>query len=253
MGCGMTLPAGIELRCGDWRDALADVEMVDCLCSDPPYGQRTHEGQRHGRFDKVEPNCVDYKLSSRGLGYSAWTPGDVERFVSAWVPRIRGWFCAFASHDLVAAYQDHLEDMGFYAFAPISCVQHAMNVRLAGDGPSNWTTHLVVARPRTMRPWGALPGAYVGKSHDPGENALDRSKRAVAGAKPVWLMRAIIRDYTRPGDLVCDPCVGGGTTLLAAAIEGRRAIGAEINQKTYELAKRRLEAGFTPLLPGMAA
>ena len=78
---------------------------------------------------------------------------------------------------------------------------------------------------------------------------------AVAGGKPLWLMRAIIRDYTRPGDLVCDPCAGGGTTLLAAAIEGRRAIGAEMNPDTHSKATARIAAGYTPnmleRLPGL--
>jgi len=53
-------------------------------------------------------------------------------------------------------------------------------------------------------------------------------------------MRAIIRDYTRPGDLVCDPCAGAGTTLLAARMEGRRSIGAEMMPEHYDIARRRL-------------
>jgi site-specific DNA-methyltransferase (adenine-specific) len=68
----------------------------------------------------------------------------------------------------------------------------------------------------------------------------------VAGGKPLWLMRAIVRDYTRPGDLVCDPCAGGATTLLAAAMEGRRAVGAEMDPVTFEKASKRLAQGYTP-------
>lgn len=66
-------------------------------------------------------------------------------------------------------------------------------------------------------------------------------------------MRAIIRDYTRPGDLVVDPCAGGGTTLLAAVMEGRRAIGAEMDPATFDKAVARLRKGFTTPLPGMEA
>lgn len=50
------------------------------------------------------------------------------------------------------------------------------------------------------------------------------------------------------GDLVIDPFAGGGTTLLAAAIEGRRCIGAEFDPETYAKAVRRLSAGYTPAL-----
>ena len=36
------------------------------------------------------------------------------------------------------------------------------------------------------------------------------------------------------------------TTLIAAAMEGRRAIGAEVDPVTYELARKRIEKGYTP-------
>jgi site-specific DNA-methyltransferase (adenine-specific) len=61
-------------------------------------------------------------------------------------------------------------------------------------------------------------------------------------------MRAIIRDYTRPGDLIVDPFAGSGTTLLAARLEGRRAIGAELDPKTFALAVKRLSTPWTPRL-----
>jgi DNA modification methylase len=68
------------------------------------------------------------------------------------------------------------------------------------------------------------------------------------GEKPLSLMRTLVRDYSRPDDLVCDPFAGSGTTLLAAAMEGRSAIGAEMDPKTYELAVRRLSKGYTERL-----
>lgn len=42
--------------------------------------------------------------------------------------------------------------------------------------------------------------------------------------KPVALFRYLIRTYTQPGELVFDPCVGSGTTAVAALREGRRFI-----------------------------
>ena len=130
-----------------------------------------------------------------------------------------------------------LSDRGRYVFAPLPCVISGMTVRLGGDGPSSESVSLVVARPRTAEAakWGTLPGFYKG----PAEKCI------VVGGKPLWLMRAIIRDYTRPGDLVVDPCAGGGTTLLAAVMEGRRAIGAEMDPATFDKAVARLRKGFT--------
>lgn len=59
--------------------------------------------------------------------------------------------------------------------------------------------------------------------------------------KPVELMRYLIRTYTNHGDTVLDPCMGSGTTCLAAKMEGRRYIGIEREQKYFEIAKTRIE------------
>src|SRR6266446_2883833 len=41
--------------------------------------------------------------------------------------------------------------------------------------------------------------------------------------------RAAIETFTKPGDLVLDPHVGGGTTLVEARAAGREAIGVDIS------------------------
>lgn len=60
---------------------------------------------------------------------------------------------------------------------------------------------------------------------------------------PVHLCRRLIRIFTGPGDLVLDPFAGSGSALLAAAEEGRRALGLEISQDYVDLARSRLPAG----------
>ena len=223
----------IDFRLGRYQDVLQDV-ICDHLITDPPFSARTHNGQRHGRKDPKYCNTTTNPiLSNRGLPYEPWTEADIKEFVDFWHPRTRGWMCIMMSHDLVPIYTELLQQHGRYVFAPIPCVQMYRNVRLAWDGPANWADYLLVARPRTLKGWGALPGAYVGQSHDAGENALDRSKRIIPGSKPLWLMRAIIKDYSKPGDLICDPCAGGGSTLRVAQAEGRPSIGAEETEETY--------------------
>ena len=51
----------------------------------------------------------------------------------------------------------------------------------------------------------------------------------------------LIRFFTKRGELVLDPFVGVGSTLKAAAIEGRRGIGIELNDKYAGLARLRLK------------
>ena len=48
-------------------------------------------------------------------------------------------------------------------------------------------------------------------------------------AAPPDLVREIIEAYTKPGDLVVDPFMGGGTTIVEAVAQGRRALGIDAN------------------------
>jgi site-specific DNA-methyltransferase (adenine-specific) len=235
-----------DLRCGRWQDTLAGVKC-DALICDPPYGAKTHKGHNNGvdtarlegeekrmRIDKRTGAVYSVGISRRRtIDYSHWSAEDVAEFVTAWAPRVRGWFVAMTSHDLIGAWQNAYESAGLYAFAPVAWVSPGGTVRLGGDGPANWTCYVMVARPRSRewQRWGALPGAYV----------IGRGQGNHIGGKPAALMRALIRDYTRPGDLVCDPCAGGGTTLLAAVQEGRRAVGSEMDPETHAKAVERLE------------
>jgi len=59
-------------------------------------------------------------------------------------------------------------------------------------------------------------------------------------------MRALIRDYTARGDVLCDPTAGAASTLIAAGEEGRVAIGAEVDPDTYAAGMSRLRRGYTP-------
>lgn len=59
--------------------------------------------------------------------------------------------------------------------------------------------------------------------------------------KPVLLLEQIIRLVTDENDIVLDPFMGSGTTLVAAKMLNRRYIGIDISKKAVELAKLRLE------------
>jgi hypothetical protein len=249
----------IDLRHGKWEDVLSGVE-VDCVMSDPPYSARTQDGHADGvsaarMFDvanrklrrtngaaweeKYAARIANGEVSGRrAIRYTHWTPADVRNFVDSWAPRNRGWFVCLSDHHLCREYEAAFEAHGLTTFAPVGILISGMTVRLAGDGPSSWMLYANVARPKKLSKWGTLPGGYTGP---PGE-------RVHIGGKPLWLMRALIRDYTRKGDLVCDPCAGAATTLIAAASENRRAIGAEVDPKTYEVAMQRIGRGYTPSL-----
>lgn len=64
--------------------------------------------------------------------------------------------------------------------------------------------------------------------------------------KPIALMRWLVRLACPPGGLVIDPCMGSGSTGVAALLEGRRFAGIEENPEYLEIAARRLAAAAVP-------
>jgi len=200
---------------GHYREALAHVTTCDAVITDPPYGRRTHEGQSDERDD---------------LSYEFWTSADVAHFVEFWSPRCTGWIACMTSHDLIPAYEAAFEAAGRYGFAPVPILQH--RARLAGDGPGSCAVYLMVCRPRSadFMGWGSLPGWYTSAP----------ARDGYLGGKPLDLMRAIVRDYSRAGQLVVDPCAGSGTTLLAALDSGRLAVGSDVSADAVKIATERI-------------
>ena len=86
--------------------------------------------------------------------------------------------------------------------------------------------------------------------------------RYPARFSPVFA-RTAIEAFTQPGDLVLDPFVGGGTTLVEARLAGRLALGSDLNPlavlvsqvKAQPRSRSDLEAVFewVSRLPGILA
>lgn len=67
------------------------------------------------------------------------------------------------------------------------------------------------------------------------------SKMLYPTEKPIELLEYLIKTYTDENDTVLDNCMGSGTTGVACKNTNRNFIGIEINKKTFEIAKKRLE------------
>jgi site-specific DNA-methyltransferase (adenine-specific) len=57
---------------------------------------------------------------------------------------------------------------------------------------------------------------------------------------PLELPKRCVKMFSYVGDTVLDPFMGSGTTLLAAAMHGRRAIGIDVDQGYCKLAQLRI-------------
>jgi len=220
-------------------------EQVDCIITDPPYSERTHSGHNNTAREGGP-------LQMATLDYASLTPETAAEWGEAWGRRITQWLCVMCDHVLWPHWEAGARAAGLYVFPPVYCGIHAMTVRAAADGPASWGVWMMVARTKApavadyerfndkgdrVRGWGSLPGYYT-VQRDPG----------YPGGKPLPLMQQIIRDYSRPGMLVADPCAGHGTTLVAAKGAGRLVWGAECDPAAHRAACERLDAVQVPTL-----
>jgi len=236
----------VALRLGRWQSVLGGV-TCDALITDTPYSEKTQSGHNSALIQRIRPEYAAKPRSGRpdpkgvyqrrSISYAHWTPEDVQEFVTSWSPRTRGWFVAMTDHVLAPHWMTALEAQGRYVFSPLAYMATGSRVRLVGDGPAQWAVWIIVARPKTPEfvRWGALPGGYVLPKGE-------QRKPVITGGKVPWLMDQLVTDYSKPGDVVCDPCAGAGTTLRSARALGRHAIGAEQDAATHALALELLRA-----------
>ena len=76
-----------------------------------------------------------------------------------------------------------------------------------------------------------------------------RNKTLHPATFPISLARKVIELFTHEGELILDPFVGSGTSLLAAMDLNRNAIGFDLQPSYVELSKNRLGQNQNSLFP----
>jgi DNA modification methylase len=95
----------------------------------------------------------------------------------------------------------------------------------------------------SITPKNSAPGAAGSASrfiYSAKASKADRAGSAHPTVKPISLLRYLCRLVTPPGGLILDPFAGSGTTLEAAALEGFRCIGIEIDPASAADIRRRM-------------
>jgi 16S rRNA G966 N2-methylase RsmD len=182
----------IEIRYGDFRDELADIEpdSIDLILTDPPYP---------AEFLPLWSALAEFaaeKLKPGGslLAYSG--QGNLPEVIARLSQHMRYWWTLSLNHGhgsqnlpgkfvtigwkpILWFVKENRRDRGYVAD------------RLGGSSPR-----------KTSHAWGQ------------GRDELE----------------PLIRSLTAPDDLIVDPFAGSGTVGLAAVALGRRFIGAEVNE-----------------------
>ena len=101
------------------------------------------------------------------------------------------------------------------------------------DNYDKWETGLIDVRDPVVDPL-QFPGTVIAVKKP-------RNRYGHMTAKPVDLLRHLIRIFSAPNSLVLDPFAGSGSTGVAAKLEGRSFIGYEIEGEMAMCAQQRIE------------
>lgn len=226
----------VTLYLGDSLEILPTLSPVDCVVTDPPYGE-TSLG-----WDRRVDGWLNL-LPSRSL----WCFGSL-RFFMATVEAFGGWTF---SQDIV--WEKH-NGSGFHAdrFKRVhECAAHFYKGEWSSIYHETPTTP--DATKRTIRKKGRP--THTGHidatpySSEDGGPRLMRSVLYVRSAhgsavhptqKPEGIIRPLIEYAAPPGGIVLDPFAGSGSTGIAARQLGRRAILIEKDERYADAAARRL-------------
>lgn len=63
--------------------------------------------------------------------------------------------------------------------------------------------------------------------------------------KPIQLLRFLVKSYTRPGDIILDPCAGSGSTGVACVLENRSCHLIEIDPRYKRAMDKRLAKAWS--------
>ena len=228
----------IDLRLGDCfaisgLPSLAD-RSVDAIITDPPFDQRTHRAAV-----EVGPRVAGKRSVAGELPFPPLDAAKLVELAQHFVRVARRWIVVFSGERQTEAWATALEAHGARVRRIGLALRTNPRPQMTGDRPAPAADFLVIAHASPERSrWNGRGKAGVWKS--PPARWDTGGKTAHPTQKPLALMRDLLRDFSNPGELVCDPFAGSGTTAVACKELGRRFLGWEISDVYHALACARV-------------
>lgn len=243
----------MDIRIQDCMTALADFpdESVDCILTDPPYGETSLPWDK---WPEGWPTAVRRVLKRTG---SMWCFGSQRMFLER-ISEFSGWKM---SHDIV--WEKHngtgLFNDRFRRVHELALHFYRDDVRWADVYKCPQYTN--DARARTVRKkgrpaqWIGATGETIYRSEDGGPRLMrsvmfhrsEHGKAAHPTQKPIAIVEPLLLYACPPGGTVLDVFAGSGTVGLCAARHGMKAILIEADRTFEDVIRKRIE-GDAPLL-----
>tara|TARA_R100000655_G_scaffold33594_2_gene66099 strand:+ start:5809 stop:6846 length:1038 start_codon:yes stop_codon:yes gene_type:complete len=192
----------IDFRLGDFEEVLSDMpdNSVDCIITDPPY-------------PKEYINC--------------WSK--LAKFAKR-VLKPNGFCIAYSGQmhlpEVIKRMNEHLDYYWTFALYHEGQTQIVNGVNLI----CRWKPVLVYQKDK-KKIKNTFQDYFISESREKNNHDWQQSKSGVS---------YLIEMFTNPGDLICEPFAGSGTTILAAINKNRSIIASEIDEDTYNIAKANL-------------
>lgn len=199
---------------GDCREILPQLQPVDLVLTDPPYGVRLSSGRAGQHGDCTIVGDADCSLRDEVLQMMHFQGAYV--FGSPKAQKPAGWKAVLI--------WDKGEHVGM-GNLQVPWKPNFEEIYILGSG-------FMGRRDSGILRFHAVAGTV-------GSGEKGTTARWHPTEKPVDLLRYLLRKH--PAGCVLDPFMGSGTTLRAAKDLGMRSIGIEIEEKYCEIAVKRLK------------
>jgi site-specific DNA-methyltransferase (adenine-specific) len=244
----------INLMQGDCLELMKTIPSgsVDMILTDPPYGTTACKWDSVIPFEPmweqlkriIKPNGAIVLFGSEPFS-SALRMSNIKQYKYDWVwekSRPVGIFNAklkpLRSHELISVFSDGMTANGSnrnMKYYPVGVCKGGVKT----NNPKNGVEYSIKGYRES------LPENHITHGSNYPRDVLkfsSESKTVHPTQKPVALLEYLIKTYTNEGEMVLDFTCGSGSTLVAAKNTNRHAIGIELDEKYFEIARERINA-----------
>jgi DNA modification methylase len=199
---------GITLYCGDCMEILPQLEKVDLVLTDPPYGVNKADWDGKAYWEAL------MRMTAKGI---------------EGVLTVDGTLIVFCATRFIKQTLNFFEIPYRWQF-----VWYAPNNMIPGDiGFAKYTAALIFSSAKSV--YRNIQDVRISQAGTTELREIDHPT-----PKPLAIVQYLAEAYASEASTILDPFLGSGTTAVAAKRLGRKCIGIEISEKYCEIAVNRL-------------
>lgn len=201
-------------------------KSIDLIVMDPPYSFQRTEGA--GVYGKSRPYYKELKTLAEGI---------TNEFLDALLLKMKAVnIYIWCNKAQLRQYFDYFEDRG--CFTELLTWHKTNPIPTCCNKYLSDTEYLFFAKDSGVKIYGSYETKR--KFYVSSLNTADKDKYGHPTIKPLNIIKNLIINSSKEGDVVLDPFIGSGTTAVACKLLGRHYLGFEIDPEYYQTAIKRV-------------